>query len=117
MSANGKLTVKLGDKEFTIGGLLSLRQIQDIEAVIQAGIDRKDGYGELPQAIAVLRIGLSRDHKDFAAKPDEEISATKAQIVMGCKAILDFGGFVEAPMGEQAAAVGRKNSGKTSTAA
>lgn len=106
-----KLNIEFGERQFQLRRL-NLRQIQEIEGALLRGVERAGGSGQLSAAIEIVRIGLSRDFKEVSDLPDEELEATKDQIITCSSGILEFGGFV--PKGEAKAAQTAKNSGAKS---
>lgn len=109
-----KLTVAFGDTTVELN-LLTLRQLQDIEAIFVNGL--RPERGNLGPAVDILKIALAKDFKEIADKLDE-LPATKKQLLTASENILEFGGFIEInTKGEWTAAVSGRNSGAKSTAA
>lgn len=109
---NGKkLQVSFGPKKLELN-LLTIRQIQDIEEYFTSGEKRTP----LQEALGLIRIALSRDHKDVVEGLDE-LGTTRLEVIETSRAILQFAEFVEqSPEGEWVPAGTAKNSGANSTA-
>ncbi len=105
-----KLTIRLGSKEFETG-LLTLRQLQDIENVLVNLTTAKEMPRPFATSVLVLRI-------TFPSVDLETQAASREEVIKASGEILKFGGFVPAEQPGEAPAAGIESpSGEISTAA
>jgi hypothetical protein len=83
--------LRLGDAEWRVRPL-TLKQIQEIEPLLQNGED----FGRsIAAAVKIVGVALSRDHAEAAARLTE-MEATTQEIGDAMRAVLRLGGFVAA---------------------
>ncbi len=99
--------IRLGDCEWPVRPL-TLRQVQEIEPILMAG--ERELVGSVAAAVAIIEIGLRRDHAE-AAKSLGEIEATAPEIAAAMAAVLRLGGFIETSV-QDSATLGKSDLGE-----
>ncbi|HTJ02207.1 MAG TPA: hypothetical protein VL492_05405 [Methylovirgula sp.] len=100
------VVLRLGDAEWRVRPL-TLKQIQEIEPLLQNG---EDAGRSIAAAVKIVGVALSRDHAEAGSKLTE-MEATTQEIGDAMRAVLQLGGFIAAreesePGEEQAGADG-----------
>jgi hypothetical protein len=85
------IMLRLGDAEWRVRPL-TLKQIQEIEPLLQNG---EDAGGSIAAAVKIVGVALSRDHAEAASRL-AEMEATTQEIGDAMRAVLRLGGFIAA---------------------